>query len=57
MTKVKKIYKYVNRMVERCIHCKNGWDYYLNQRCYVCNGQGGKWERVKVLVSEEVTDG
>jgi hypothetical protein len=57
MTKTKKIYRYVNRMVERCFHCNNGWDTYLNQECYICKGSGGKWERVKVLVSEEVTNG
>lgn len=56
MARTKKIYKYVNRLVRRCIHCANGWNSYLGQECFICKGTGGTWERVRVLVGEEVTE-
>ena len=56
MAKVKKIYKYVNQLVDRCKWCYGtGYNAYLNQVCGTCKGRGGKWVQVPVLVGEEVT--
>lgn len=55
-TKTKKIYRYVNRLVDRCIWCNGtGYSVYLAQTCTTCRGTGGKWKRIKQLVGEEVT--
>jgi hypothetical protein len=57
--KIKKIYKYINRMVKRCEWCKGtGVNLYafVGERCDICDGAGGEWRRIRELVGEEVID-
>jgi predicted nucleic acid binding AN1-type Zn finger protein len=57
MPRIKKIYKYVNRMVRRCAWCEGtGYSVYLRQTCTICKGTGGTWKRIRELVGEEVIE-
>ncbi|KKL91869.1 hypothetical protein LCGC14_1890370 [marine sediment metagenome] len=59
MKRVKQIYKFRMVLVEICKWC-NGTG--RNQKafteceCFTCNGTGGRWERRRYLVGEEVTE-
>lgn len=54
---IKKIYKYVDRMVKRCEWCKgSGIDGIFGGHCGSCNGAGGEWKRVRQLVGEEIVE-
>ncbi len=56
--KAKKIYKYVNKLVKKCMWCTGrGWEnLFGGQTCSTCKGTGGEWKRIKILVGEEVTE-
>ena len=59
MPTTKKIYRYVNRLVSVCRWCDgfgSRMGSYLFEKCNMCKGTGGKWEKVKELVGEEVTE-
>jgi DnaJ-class molecular chaperone len=59
MSKTKRIYKYETRLVERCNWCEGtgrNLKAFIGQPCFVCNGKGGEWKQVKVLVREEVIE-
>jgi Na+/H+ antiporter NhaA len=57
--KTKKIYRYENRLVSPCMWC-DGTGFtmglWLPELCLSCEGQRGKWKRVKILVGEEVIE-
>lgn len=57
MKRTKKIYRYVNRLVDYCKWCDGaGWTGYLG-RCSTCKGTGGlKYKRVRMLIGEEVME-
>lgn len=58
MKQVKKIYRYVYRLVKLCQSCgdlgfyTDSWGINV---CSECNGRKGVYERVSVLVGKEVT--
>lgn len=53
MKQIKRIYTWVNVLVDRCMWCDGtGYSVYLNQTCSTCEGAGGKWRRERVLVGE-----
>ncbi len=59
MLRTKKIYKYVNQLVEPCKWCDGtGWNLksFTNKRCFICKGSGGEWKQIRELVGEEVTE-
>lgn len=59
MAKTKKIYKYETLLTKRCLWCNGtgrNQKAFIGQECAACNGTGGEWERVKVLVGEEVIE-
>jgi DnaJ-class molecular chaperone len=59
MAKTKKIYKYVDRLVKRCEWCEGtgvNLKAFRGSRCGTCNGTGGEWKRVRILIGEEVIE-
>jgi uncharacterized protein (DUF983 family) len=58
MSKTKKIYKYKRGLVETCPACEGTGrieKFRGYRKCYMCGRTGGKWERVRELVGEEIT--
>lgn len=54
--KVKKIYRYVDRLVRKCMWCKGSGasDIFIGDPCMICKGSDGTYQRVKIPVGEEV---
>lgn len=58
MPKIKKIYRYEDRLVYPCKWCEGtgiNLKAFRGMACFVCRGTRGIWKTIKILVGEEVT--